>query len=309
MSVFTILFVSDLCGKAGRQAAAHMIKPLREKYNVDYVICNVENAAGGFGVTPEMSRKAFSYGIDMQTSGNHIWDRYDIVHHLKTNPKLLRPANYPNGVPGFGYYLDEIDDVKIATINLMGRTYMKDIDCPFITADRIISHVSQETNLIFIDMHAEATSEKQAMLYYLDGDVSAIVGTHTHIQTADEYVTPNGTAYITDVGMTGPYDSIIGMEKEPSLQRFITGMPKRFTTATDDVRLSGVIIQIDRENGKAISIERIMYNFDIDTFKPEDITGIKKEENETEIVPGEEEQGSQDTTEEEQGSPDVTEEE
>ena len=309
MSVFTILFVSDLCGKAGRQAAAHMIKPLREKYKVDYVICNVENAAGGFGVTPEMSRKAFSYGIDMQTSGNHIWDRYDIVHHLKTNPKLLRPANYPNGVPGFGYYIDEIDDVKIATINLMGRTYMKDIDCPFITADRIISHVSQETNLIFVDMHAEATSEKQAMLYYLDGDVSAIVGTHTHIQTADEYVTPNGTAYITDVGMTGPYDSIIGMEKEPSLQRFITGMPKRFTTATDDVRLAGVVIQIDRENGKAISIERIMYNFDIDTFKPEDITGIKKEENETEIVPGEEEQGSQDTTEEEQGSPDVTEEE
>lgn len=299
MSVFTILFVSDLCGKAGRQAAAHMIKPLREKYNVDYVICNVENAAGGFGITPEMSRKAFSYGIDMQTSGNHIWDRYDIVHYLKTNPKLLRPANFPNGVPGFGYYIDEIDDVKIATINLMGRTYMKDIDCPFITADKVISHISKETNLIFIDMHAEATSEKQAMLYYLDGDVSAIVGTHTHIQTADEYVTPNGTAYITDVGMTGPYDSIIGMEKEPSLQRFITGMPKRFTTATDDVRLAGVVIQLDRESGKAISIERIIYNFDIDTFKPEDITGIKNEESETEIVPREEEQGSQDATEEE----------
>ena len=299
MSVFTILFVSDLCGKAGRQVADHIIKPLREKYNVDYVICNVENAAGGFGITPEMSRKAFSYGIDMQTSGNHIWDRYDIVHYLKTNPKLLRPANFPNGVPGFGYYIDEIDDVKIATINLMGRTYMKDIDCPFITADKILSHISKETNLIFIDMHAEATSEKQAMLYYLDGDVSAIVGTHTHIQTADEYVTPNGTAYITDVGMTGPYDSIIGMEKEPSLQRFITGMPKRFTTATDDVRLAGVVIQLDRESGKAISIERIIYNFDIDTFKPEDITGIKKEENETEIATSEEEQSSQDATEEE----------
>jgi len=276
MSVFTILFVSDLCGKAGRQAAAHMIKPLREKYNVDYVICNVENAAGGFGITPEMSRKAYSYGIDMQTSGNHIWDRYEIVPYLKTNPKLLRPANFPHGVPGFGYFIDEVNGVKIATVNLMGRTYMKDIDCPFITADKIIAHVSQETNLIFVDMHAEATSEKQAMLYYLDGDVSAIVGTHTHIQTADEHISPNGTAYISDAGMTGPYDSIIGMEKEPSLQRFITGMPKRFTTATGDVRLAGVLIKVDSESGKAISIERIILNFDIDTFKPEDITGIKK---------------------------------
>ncbi len=309
MSVFTILFVSDLCGKAGRQAASHMIKPIREKYNVDYVVCNVENAAGGFGITPEMSRKAYSYGIDMQTSGNHIWDRYDIVHYLKTNPKLLRPANYPKGVPGFGYYLDEVNGVKIATINLMGRTYMKDIDCPFIAADKIIAHVREETNIIFVDMHAEATSEKQAMLYYLDGDVSAIVGTHTHIQTADEHVSPHGTAYISDVGMTGPYDSIIGMEKEPSLQRFITGMPKRFTTATGDVRLAGVIIKLDQESGKAVSIERLMLNFDIDTFKPEDITGIKKEEITTEEVSGEVEQNSTDDVEKEQNSTDVTEEE
>jgi len=276
-----------------------MIKPLREKYNVDYVICNVENAAGGFGITPEMSRKAYSYGIDMQTSGNHIWDRYDIVPYLKTNPKLLRPGNFPRGVPGYGYLIDEVNGVKVATVNLMGRTYMKDIDCPFITADKIIGHIGEETKIIFIDMHAEATSEKQAMLYYLDGDVSAIVGTHTHIQTADEHVSPNGTAYITDVGMTGPYDSIIGMEKEPSLQRFITGMPKRFTTATGDVRLAGVVIQIDKETGKAINIERIMYNFDIESFKPEDITGIKETDDETEDESVENDQDSSDKTEEE----------
>ncbi len=254
-----------------------MIKPLREKYNIDYVIANVENAAGGFGITPEMSRKAFSYGIDIQTSGNHIWDRYEILSYFKTSPKLLRPANFPVGVPGEGSYIDTVNSVKIGVINLMGRTYMKDIDCPFIVGKQLVTEMRKQTPLIFVDFHAEATSEKQAMLYYLDGFVSAIVGTHTHVQTADEQVTPRGTAYITDAGMTGPYDSIIGMEKEPSLQRFLTGMPRRFTTASEDVRLAGVLVEVDTENGKAVSIKRFTETFDINTFKPEDITGRPRE--------------------------------
>ncbi|MEA2031502.1 MAG: TIGR00282 family metallophosphoesterase [candidate division Zixibacteria bacterium] len=273
MSEFTIMFIADICGKAGRQATAHMIKPMREKYSVDFVIANIENAAGGFGVTPEMARKAFTYGIDLQTSGNHIWDRYEIRSYIKTNAKLLRPANFPPGVPGNGYYIETVGDFKIGVINLQGRTYMKDIDCPFVVGGRIVSEMRRKTDIIFVDMHAEATSEKQAMLYWFDGQVSAVVGTHTHVQTADEYVTQNGTAYITDAGMTGPYDSIIGMEKEPSLQRFLTGMPHRFTTTSNDVRMSGVLVRINPTSGKATSIERFCKKFDLDSFKPEDITG------------------------------------
>lgn len=263
MSLFSILFVADICGRPGRQAAAHMIKPLREKHGIDYVIANIENAAGGFGVTPEMSRKAFSYGIDLQTSGNHIWDRMDILRYIDETPKLLRPANFPEEVPGEGSFLDVVGANKVAVINLMGRTYMKDIDCPFKVADKLIKYLSTETNIIFVDFHAEATSEKQALLYYLDGRVSTIVGTHTHVQTADEHVTPRGTAYITDVGMTGPHDSIIGMQKKPSLDRFLTGLPARMSVAINDVKLSAVIVRIEIESGRAVSIERIREDFDI----------------------------------------------
>ncbi|MEA3297759.1 MAG: TIGR00282 family metallophosphoesterase [candidate division Zixibacteria bacterium] len=276
MSLFTILFIADVCGKAGRQVCSHMVKPLREKYGIDYVITNVENAAGGFGITPEMSRKAFSYGIDMQTSGNHIWDRVDIVDYIGGRPKLLRPANYPMGVPGAGSWVDTVGNVKVCVINLMGRTYMKDIDCPFRAAVREINKLSDDTKIIFVDMHAEATSEKQAMLYYLDGKVSAVIGSHTHVQTADDQITKRGTAYITDAGMTGPHDSIIGMQKGPALGRFLTGMPKRFSTATDDVKLSGVLIKVDPANGSAQSIERLLIDFDLSSFKPEDITGVEK---------------------------------
>jgi len=250
-----------------------MIKPLREKRNAGYVIANVENAAGGFGITPEMSSKAFTYGIDMQTSGNHIWDRVDIIEFFDRKPKLLRPANYPPNVPGTGSYLDTVEDIKIGVINLMGRTYMKDIDCPFRAADREVEYLERHTNVIFVDFHAEATSEKQAMLYYLDGKVSALIGSHTHVQTADEHITARGTAYISDAGMTGPHDSIIGMQKGPSLGRFLTGMPKRFTTATDDVKLSGVAVKIDTESGRAESIERFRLDFDLEAFKQDDILG------------------------------------
>jgi hypothetical protein len=261
---FTILFVADICGKPGRQAAAHLIKPLREKYSADYVIANIENAAGGFGVTPQMSQKAFSYGIDLQTSGNHIWDRQDIYHYLANRPKLIRPANFPVGAPGEGSYIDTVGSVKVGVINLMGRTYMKDIDCPFRTAEAEVRLIRAETKIIFIDFHAEATSEKQALAYFLDGEVSAVVGTHTHVPTADESVSAKGTAYISDAGMTGPYDSIIGMQKKPSLDRFLTALPIRFNTATDDVRIAGVVVRIDPVSGRAESIERFVEKFDID---------------------------------------------
>lgn len=240
-----------------------MIKPLCEKYKVDYVIANVENAAGGFGITPEMSRKIFSYGVNIQTSGNHIWDRIDILEYMKVEAKLLRPANYPADVPGGGFYVDTRGEIKIGVINLMGRTFMVDIDCPFRTASRILRQLSEEVKIIFVDFHAEATSEKQAMFYYLDGQVSAVIGTHTHVQTADETISSRGTAYLTDAGMTGPHESIIGMEIGPSLGRFLTGMPKRFTTASGDVKMSGVVVQVDSETGRAESLERIKINFDI----------------------------------------------
>lgn len=263
MTPLTVMFVADICGKVGRQAAAHMIKPLREKHGADYVIANVENAAGGFGVTPEMSRKIFTYGVDLQTSGNHIWDRMDILRYLDQQHKLLRPANFPNGAPGVGAYLDTVGDLNIGVINLMGRTYMKDIDCPFKTADREVHELRKKTPIIFIDFHAEATSEKQALLHYLDGRVSAIIGTHTHVQTADEKVSGRGTAYLTDAGMTGPHDSVIGMDIKPSVERFLTGMPIRFTTASDDVKISGVVIEIDRTSGRAMSIRRYREDFNI----------------------------------------------
>lgn len=268
MPLFTILFISDICGRPGRQAVAHLAKPLRQQYGADYVIANVENAAGGFGVTPEMSKKIFAYGIDLQTSGNHIWDRVDIIEYFDQKPKLLRPANYPCGAPGTGSFIDTVGENRVGVINLMGRTYMIDTDCPFRVGKREVAQMAEKTNIIFVDFHAEATSEKQAMAFFLDGRVSAVIGTHTHVQTADEQVSERGTAYITDAGMTGPHDSIIGMEKGPSLGRFLTGMPKRFTTAANDVKISGVVVKIEPESGRAESIERFKINFDINQVQP-----------------------------------------
>lgn len=278
MSNYRIMFVADLCGKPGRQAASYLIKMLKDEFNIDFVITNVENAAGGFGVTPEMSKKVFSYGADIQTSGNHIWDRHDIIKYIKEEPRLIRPANFPHGAPGNGYVVHEKDGVKVGVINLMGRTYMKDLDCPFKVGKAIVEEIQKETNIIFIDMHAEATSEKQAMMYYLDGCVTAIVGTHTHVQTADETVTARGTAYISDAGMTGAYESIIGMHIKPSLERFLTGMPIRFTPAENDVKMSGVIIECEADSGRAVSIERYKRDFDL-----EEIKKLKKELQNSEV--------------------------
>jgi metallophosphoesterase (TIGR00282 family) len=265
--LFTVLFIADVCGRPGRQATAYLAKPLREEFQADYVIANVENAAGGFGITPEMSRKFFTYGVNVQTSGNHIWDRVQILEYLQEEPRLLRPANYPNAAPGSGLYIDSVGVYKVATINLMGRTYMASTDCPFQTVTRLLERIRNETSVIIVDFHAEATSEKQAMAYYLDGRVSAVIGTHTHVATADEQILAQGTAYITDTGMTGPHDSIIGMEKGPSLGRFLTGMPKRFTTATDDVKIQGVVVKIDPADGHAVEIQRFSRDFDLGEYQ------------------------------------------
>lgn len=267
--MFTVLFISDVCGRPGRQVTAYLTKPLKEEFAADYVIANTENAAGGFGITPEMARKFFSYGVNLQTSGNHIWDRVQILEYLDEEPRLLRPANFPANasVPGGGVYVETVGVYKVATINLMGRVYMANTDCPFQVGARLIEKVRRETSIIFVDFHAEATSEKQALAHYFDGRVSAVVGTHTHVQTADERIQVQGTAYITDAGMTGPHDSIIGMDKGPSLGRFLTGMPKRFTTATDDVKIQGAVVKIEPEDGRAVEIQRFSRNFDLATFQ------------------------------------------
>jgi metallophosphoesterase (TIGR00282 family) len=261
MALLKILFFADVVGKPGRYILSQLCKELKEKYAADYVIANIENAAGGFGITPEMSRKIFSYGVNCQTSGNHIWDRMDILKYLDEQPKLLRPANYPVGVPGSGYLIDEVNGTKIAVLNLMGRLFVKEIDCPFRVADRELKKIREITETVIIDFHAEATSEKQALAYYLDGKVSAIIGTHTHVQTADETISERGTAFISDVGMTGPHDSIIGMDKNSSLERFLTGMPKRFSSATRDLKISGVVITVDTADGGAEAIERFRINY------------------------------------------------
>jgi len=258
---FKILFFADVCGQPGRFVLSQLCKPLKEKFEADYVIANIENAAGGFGITPEMARKIFTYGIDCQTSGNHIWDRQDILKYIDEQPKLIRPSNFPPGCPGSGYFIDDVGGLKIGILNLQGRTYMKDIDCPFRTADRDLRIIRESTDIVFIDFHAEVTSEKQALAYYLDGRVSAIVGTHTHVQTADETVSERGTAYISDAGMTGAHDSIIGMAKAPSLDRFLTGMPRRFSCAKNDIKISGVVVTVSTNDGAAEAIERFKVDY------------------------------------------------
>lgn len=252
-----VLFIADLVGKPGRWVVSQLLRDFKKERNIDYVICNVENAAGGFGITREMAKKIFTYGVDIETTGNHIWDREEIRDYLDSNPRMLRPANFPSGTPGSGMYVDKLPDGRlITTINLMGRVYMKPIDCPFKTADGELSILDKGTNLIIVDIHAETTSEKQALGWYLDGRVSAVIGTHTHIQTADDCILPKGTAYITDAGMTGPFDSIIGMKHDAAVKRFLTGMPYRFSVASGDIRMQGVIVEIDDQTGRAISIER-----------------------------------------------------
>jgi len=253
-----ILFAGDIVGSPGRKAIAEFVPKIKRKEKVEFAIANGENAAGGSGITPRLSEEIFSSGIDVITSGDHIWKRKEILETLDEHNNILRPANYPPGVPGLGASVVKAKNgTLVGVINLVGRVFMEAVECPFRKAQEEISQIQKKTKIIIIDIHAEATSEKIAMGWYLDGSVSAVMGTHTHVQTADERILPQGTAYITDVGMTGPHDSVIGRKKEQILTRFITQLPTRFEMADEDVRLNGVILDIDEKTGKARSIERV----------------------------------------------------
>ncbi len=261
MKLLTVLCIGDVVGEPGRKALAHCLPRLRAELEVDLVIANVENAAGGFGVTPALARGFLDGGVDVLTSGNHIWDRKEIIPYIVKENLLLRPANYPPGAPGVGSVVVKAGAYRVGVLNLQGRVFMATIDCPFATADAEVARLRAETPVIVVDMHAEATSEKQAMGWYLDGRVSAVVGTHSHVQTADERLLPRGTAFVTDLGMTGPIDSVIGIEKEPAIQRFLTGMPHRFEPAKGRARLHGAVIRIDPESARATGIERVQRDF------------------------------------------------
>jgi metallophosphoesterase (TIGR00282 family) len=254
-----ILFVGDISGRAGREAFHKHYLPAVERYRIDFTIANVENAAGGFGVTGPVIAEFFEAGVDVLTSGNHVWDRHDAADLLDNEPRLLRPANYPPPSPGSGLIVCRRRvPVPVAVINLQGRIFMESIDCPFQVADRLLEAGTREAKIVMVDFHAEATSEKVAMGWHLDGRVTAVLGTHTHIQTADERVLPGGTAYISDVGMTGPYDSVIGMRTDAALERFITGRPKRLSPAKRDGRFAAVVVEVDQKTGRATAIYRLL---------------------------------------------------
>ncbi len=251
-----ILFVGDIVGRPGRRVFTHRLESIVSARHIDLVIANCENSAAGFGVTPDIADKLLEAGAHVLTSGNHIWDKKAIFDYIPTQPRLLRPANYPNA-PGSGLYVGSTPaGVRYAVLNLQGRTYLPAIECPFRTVDTMLANLEGDIQVRFVDFHAEVTSEKIAFGWYVDGRVSAMVGTHTHVATADERVLPGGAAYITDVGMTGPHDSVIGMDREGSLQRFLTGRPARFEPAVNDVRLNSVIVEVDETTGKAVSIGR-----------------------------------------------------
>jgi metallophosphoesterase (TIGR00282 family) len=253
-----ILVIGDVNGRAGRRMVQTHLPRLILSHRIDYSVANVENAAEGFGVTPDLAEQLLGAGLDCMTSGNHIWDKQEVFDYLAVQPRLLRPANYPPAAPGAGVHLGATaSGTPVAVVNLMGRVYMPPCDDPFRAADRALEGLAGKARIVLVDMHAEATSEKQAMAHHLDGRVSAVVGTHTHVQTADESILPGGTAYITDLGMTGPYDSIIGIEKKLALKRFLTGMPVRFSVAKRDPRLCGVVIEVDESSGQAVRIERL----------------------------------------------------
>ena len=258
-----VLFIGDIVGRPGRELVKRGLGAIVEHETIDFVIANAENAAAGFGVTREIGDHLLEWGVDVMTSGNHIWDKKEALDYIGTEPRLLRPANYPAGVPGNGSYLARTRGGEtIGVINIMGRVFMLNIDDPFAVVVREIEAMRQRTRTIFVDFHAEATSEKIAMGWHLDGRVSAVIGTHTHVQTADERILPKGTAYLTDVGMTGPHDSIIGVEIEPSLGRFLNALPAKFETATANPRLHAVIVETDAQTGRATEIERLSLGVD-----------------------------------------------
>ena len=258
-----ILFIGDIVGRPGRELVRQGLQAIVEHHQIDLVIANAENSAAGFGITREIGDQLLDWGVDVMTSGNHIWDKKEALDYIGAEPRLLRPANYPAGAPGNGSYLARTRDGRTAgVVNVMGRVFMLNIDDPFAVVLREIEVLKQRTRIVFVDFHAEATSEKIAMGWHLDGRVTAMVGTHTHVQTADERILPKGTAYLTDVGMTGPHDSVIGVEIAAALARFLTALPQKFETATGNPRLNAVIVDADEQTGRATSIERLSLNAD-----------------------------------------------
>ncbi|MEG6615679.1 TIGR00282 family metallophosphoesterase [Peptococcaceae bacterium 1198_IL3148] len=256
-----ILMIGDIVGRAGRRAVKDCVPSIRNDFNVDFVIANGENAAGGNGITKAIANELFSYGVDMMTMGNHVWNQREIFTYIAKENRIIRPANYPPGTPGNGYNLYSVSGIKVAVINISGRVFMPEMDCPFRKVDEILLDVGQQTKVIVVDFHAEATSEKVAMGWHLASRVTAVVGTHTHVQTADERILPGGTAYITDLGMTGPRDSVIGVQKDIILKKFKTGLPQRFEVANTDYQFNAVLIDIDELTGEATNITRI-YNIE-----------------------------------------------
>lgn len=259
MAVLNLLFVGDIIGQPGMDSVQMWLPGLIQKYKADFVIVNGENLSDGKGCTDKEGPKLFELGVNVITGGNHTWDKHQSQDYLKAEPRSLRPLNYPKGTHGNGYYVADTKKGKVAVINLQGRTFMTAIDCPFRTMDWILARIKQETKVVFVDFHAEATAEKMAMGNYLDGKVSAMVGTHTHIQTSDERILPNGTGYITDVGMTGPYDSVIGMKTSAAINRFLFATPQKYETAKDNVHLTGMFFKIDSDTGKTLELERIFF--------------------------------------------------
>jgi metallophosphoesterase (TIGR00282 family) len=269
-----ILFIGDIFGKPGREVARRAIPALIERESLDFVIANVENSAAGFGVTGDLADAILSYGVDAMTSGNHVWDKKEILDYIPRQPKLIRPANFPPGTPGRGSYVGKTRTGEpIGVINVMGRIFMQPLDDPFAVVQKEIEAMRGKARVILVDFHAEATSEKVAMGWHLDGRVTAF-GTHTHVQTADDRILPKGTAYLTDVGMTGPHDSIIGVTTEVALGRFLNGMPARFESATGPGRLNAVLVTADRSTGRATAIQRLnLSSTDVDLLAAPQATG------------------------------------
>jgi metallophosphoesterase (TIGR00282 family) len=256
-----VILIGDVVGKPGRRVLLANLKRLKDQHEAEFVVANVENAAEGAGLVPKVGDEILSAGVDVMTSGNHIYDKREVIAYIENEPRLLRPANYAPETPGRGMWVGSTaSGTPVAVINVQGRVFMPPTDCPFHTADRLVNEASSRARVILVDHHAEATSEKQALGRYLDGRVSAVVGTHTHVQTADDQVLKGGTAYISDLGMTGPYESVIGVESELIIGRFLRGMPTRFETATDGAKLCGVVVEIDERSGRATRIERFQIN-------------------------------------------------
>jgi hypothetical protein len=253
-----ILFIGDIVGEPGRKVVRRLVPRLRSTLELDVVIANGENMAGGSGITPRTALEVFDAGVDVITSGDHVWDQKEVMTYIPNEPRVLRPLNYPPGTPGAGSFLLQIPShAPLAVMNAQGRTFMSDLENPFHAVPAEVRRLRQTTLLVFLDFHAEATSEKIALARMLDGQVSAVIGTHTHVQTADEQLFPGGTAYLTDAGFTGSHESVLGREIEPVIRRFVTNLPQRFEVAEKRVFLQGAVIEIDESNGRALSIQRV----------------------------------------------------